>query len=377
MRALLRAGLALLLLAGSSAGALGADRAERELIGEEIRAERRSAIVRAAEAVGPSVVTVSVLRTEIVEGPAFSRQREFFYPFLRSLRRRYYRQAQSVGSGVLVRDDGVLLTNFHVVSGARQIRITLPGGREFSAEYVGGSKLYDLAVLKIEGEGERVPAAPLAESGDLLIGEWVIAIGNPFGYLLGDTEPTVTVGVVSAVSRDILPEQEGGDTIYKDMIQTDAAINPGNSGGALVNSVGEVIGINTFIFSSSGGSQGIGFAIPIETARLVMQEILEHGEVRPVWVGIQIQEFDEDLADMLDLGIDRGVIITKVDAGSPSERAGLRRGDVIRTIDGQRIWDYEDARRALYGTLVDKLVEFEVERPGKRSTHVLRLVERR
>ncbi len=379
--ALLGAVLAVALTTEVGAGGRDGDhggevRGDRDRVGADLQAGRRNAIVRAAEVVGPSVVTVSVLRTEVVEGPAFSRQREFFNPFLRNFRRRYQRSVQGIGSGVVIDADGTMLTNYHVVKGARALRITLPDGREFHAEYIGGSELYDLAVLRIQAEGAELPVAPLAAGSDLFIGEWVLAIGNPFGYLLDDSRPTVTAGVVSAVVRDILPEQGGGDTIYKDMIQTDAAINPGNSGGALVNSAGEVVGINTFIFSSSGGSQGIGFAIPIGTARLVMSEIVGHGEVRPVWVGIQIQEFDDDLAAMLELGSDRGVIITKVDEGSPSDHAGLRRGDVVRRVDGQTIRDYEGARRALYGALVGDQIEFDVERQGELSSHVLRLVEK-
>ena len=364
-------GAVALLAAGPAT--LAGDRHESD---EELNAGRRTAIVRAAERVGPAIVTVSVLRTEIVEGPAFSREREFFNPFLRNFRRRYQRPVQSIGSGVIVSDDGVLLTNYHVVSSARAVRITLPDGREFSADYLGGSELYDLAVFRIQTKGEKLPTAPLAEDDDLWIGEWVLAIGNPFGYLLDDSQPTVTVGVVSAKDRDILPESGNSDAIYKNMIQTDAAINPGNSGGALANSAGEVVGINTFIFSSSGGNQGVGFAIPISTARLLMEEIVHHGEVRPVWVGLQIQEFDHDLAAMLEVEVERGVIITKVDEGSPSDKAGLRRGDVVRNIDGQIIRVYEDARRALYGALVDDLIEFEVERRGEISSHVLRLVEK-
>ncbi len=372
--ALLGAALALAILPGTAPPVATA--ADRESTDADLHDGRRNAIVRAAERVGPSVVTVSVLKTEIVERHAFSPQREYFNPYLRNFRRRYRRDVQSIGSGVIVDARGIVVTNFHVLKGARAVRITLADGREFGAEYVGGSELYDLAVLRMAGDADGIPVAPLAKNDDLWIGEWVLAIGNPFGYLLDDSEPTVTAGVVSAVERDILPEQEGNDAIYKDMIQTDAAINPGNSGGALVNSDGEVVGINTFIFSSSGGSQGIGFAIPIGTARLVMDEIIDHGEVRTVWVGLQIQEYDEDLAGMLELEGGRGVIITKVDDGSPSDRAGLRRGDVVRKIDGQRIRDYEDARRALYGALVGDLIEFDVERSGGESSHVLRLVEK-
>ena len=338
---------------------------------------RRNAIVRASERVGPAVVTVSVLKTQLVEGPAFpSRNQEFFSPFFRSLRRRYWQRVQSIGSGVLFGKEGVVITNYHVVEGAQDLHITLPDGRDFEARYLGGEELYDLAVLQVKNDGEELPQAPLAPTDDLLIGEWVIAIGNPFGYLLNDAQPTVTVGVVSAVGRDILSERENQDTMYKNMIQTDAAINPGNSGGALVNALGEIVGINTFIFSQSGGSHGIGFAIPIGTAERVVSEILDHGEVREVWVGVRIQEIPATLAESLELESTDGVIVASVDRGSPAQKAGVERGDVIRRINGQRIQDFEDARRALYGVLVGDEVEFTILRGDDVSLHRLKLVER-
>jgi serine protease Do len=365
-------GLAALALAG--AGAVRAQdpgSAEEDLFGS-----RRNAIVRASAAIGPAVVTVSVLRSQIVEGPAFP-QREFFSPFFQNLRRRYWQRVQSIGSGVIVRDDAIVVTNYHVVSGAQAIKITLADGREFQARYLGGEELYDLAFLQIVTEGESVPVANLGTSDNLLIGEWAIAIGNPFGYLLDDPHPTVTAGVVSAVGRDILAEQEGSDTIYKDMIQTDAAINPGNSGGPLVNAVGEVVGINTFIFSQSGGSHGIGFAIPIDTVDRVMHEILEYGEVREVWIGVRIQEIPATLAESLELSSTDGVIVASVDEGSPAEHAGLARGDVILRIGTERVRNFEDARRALYGRLVDDVLEFEVQRGSAAPRRFeLHLVER-
>jgi serine protease Do len=338
---------------------------------------RRNAIVRASEIVGPSVVTVSVLRTQLVEGPAFSANQEFFNPFFRNLKRRYWQRVQSIGSGVIVRSDGTVLTNFHVVNGAQEIKITLSDGREYSAKILGAEELYDLAVLRIEARGDVMPVAPLHDGGELYTGEWAIAIGNPFGYLLDDPEPTVTVGVISATSRDILSERENSETLYKDMIQTDAAINPGNSGGALVNALGEVIGINTFIFSRSGGSHGIGFAIRIETAKRVMEEILAYGEVREVWVGVRIQEIPAALAESLELESTDGVIVASVDPGSPADKAGVRRGDVVRQIQGERLRNFEDARRALYGALVGDQIMFLVERGGEKAReHVLKLVER-
>ncbi|NNE44769.1 MAG: trypsin-like serine protease [Gemmatimonadetes bacterium] len=337
---------------------------------------RRNAIVRAAERVGPAVVTVSVLRTQLVEGPAFPQQSEFFYPFFQNLRRRYWQQVQGIGSGVIVSGDGVVVTNYHVLKGARDIKVTLADGREFKARYLGGEELYDLAFLRLDADGAGLPVASLEESEEVLIGEWVVAIGNPFGYLLDDPQPTVTVGVVSATGRDILSEREGSDTIYKDMIQTDDAINPGNSGGALANALGEVIGINTFIFSRSGGSHGIGFAMPVGTVRRVMDEIINHGQVREVWVGVRIQEIPAALAESLDLGSTEGVIVASVDEGSPADTAGLRRGDVVLEIGDDVTRNFEDARRALYGRLVGDRVRFLARRGSDVKEYVLKLVER-
>ena len=336
---------------------------------------RRNAIVLATERVEPAVVTVSVLRAQLVEGPVFP-QEEFFFPF-RQMRRRYWQRVQGLGSGVIVNPDGTVITNYHVVKGAQVIKITLPDGREFGATYLGGTELYDLAVLKLDNAGATVPSAPQGDSSDLLIGEWVIAIGNPFGYLLDDSQPTVTVGVISAKSRDVQVEMNRV-TIYKDMIQTDAAINPGNSGGPLVNALGEVIGINTFILSRSGGSQGIGFAIPMNTVQRVMTEIKDHGALREVWVGVHVQEIPERLAESLELETNAGVIVANVDRGSPADKAGIDRGDVIRKIGNDVISDFEDAKRALYGMMVGDVVDVVIQRGNAQPiTTTLRLVERK
>ncbi len=345
-------------------------------VNDEIAAGRRSALVRAAERAGPSVVTVSVLRTQIVEGPALSPYRDFFNPFFQNLRRRYWQRVQGLGSGVILRKDGTIVTNYHVVKGAEVIKITLADGREFEARFLGGTELYDLAVLKADVGREDIPVANFGGDGDVVIGEWVMAIGNPFGYLLDDTQPTVTVGVVSAVGRDIHSEGET-ETLYKDMIQTDAAINPGNSGGPLVNALGDVVGINTFIFSQGGGSNGIGFAIPIETTRRVVDEVLAHGRVREVWVGVRIQEIPESLAESLELDSRDGVIVASVDPGSPADKAGVRRGDVIRGVGSERVRNFDEARRALYGRLVGDQVTFDTERDGQTSRRTLVLTERK
>jgi serine protease Do len=337
---------------------------------------RRNALVRAAEKAGPSVVTVSVLRTQIVEDGGLGPGADFFSPFFQNLHRRYWQRVQALGSGVIVRKDGTILTNFHVVNGAEQIKITLADGREYEGRFLGGTELYDVAVVRAAVGKDDLPVATLDKSGDLAIGEWVMAIGNPFGYLLDDTQPTVTAGVVSALRRAI--HSEGNqETLYKDMIQTDAAINPGNSGGPLVDAVGDVVGINTFIFSQSGGSHGIGFAIPIATAARVMDEILAHGALREVWIGVRVQEIPESLAQSMDLESREGVIVASVDPGSPAEKAGIHRGDIIHGIGGERIRTFDDARRALYARLVGDRVDFVVEESGKQSTRTLVLTERK
>ena len=193
---------------------------------------------------------------------------------------------QGSGTGFVVRPNGIIVTNQHVVSNAERVVVTLPDGSDLPATVMGEDPLTDIAVLKVERE--NLPTVALGRSTDLMIGEWVVALGNPYAYLLGNSEPSVSVGVVSATERNILP---GGDQtgLYLDMIQTDAAINPGNSGGPLTNALGEVVGVNSSIFSSSGGSVGLGFAIPIERAVRVADEIIKRGSVRRAWVGLEVQ----------------------------------------------------------------------------------------
>ena len=220
-------------------------------VGEQLLLSRRTAITNAAEVVGPSVVTVTVTQVRVFRtGPVLPFNDPFFEEYFRHYfpQREYQQKAYGMGSGFIVSPDGYLLTNEHVVRNASEIKVTLNDGREYPANLVGGDATYDLAVLKIDGDD--LPVAPLGKSDDLLVGEWVVAIGNPFGFLLENTQPTVTAGVISATRRDIRQsEQDTG--VYKNMIQTDAAINPGNSGGPLVNALGDVIGMNTFIFTKT------------------------------------------------------------------------------------------------------------------------------
>ncbi|MBN2565078.1 MAG: trypsin-like peptidase domain-containing protein [Candidatus Eisenbacteria bacterium] len=333
---------------------------------------RQTALVRAAQGVGPATVSISAVKTRVVRTDPMGT--EFFDRFFRGHfpGRTYMEPYQSFGSGVIVDGDGYILTNEHVVGGATQVRVTLTDGREFEARVLGDDSRFDLAVLKIDGED--LPVAELGDSEDLMIGEWVVAIGNPFGHFLNDPHPTVTAGVISALHRDVLAEGES-DAIYKDMIQTDASINPGNSGGPLVNSAGEVIGVNSFIFTTSGGSEGLGFAIPINVARLVINELLEFGHVRDVWVGMRVQDITPALVQSLGLPAIRGVVTSFLEPGSPAERAGVRAGDIVVAVNGRPIDSVRQARRAIFGSRVGDTISVTVLRAGERRDFNIKLEE--
>ncbi|MEX0837786.1 MAG: trypsin-like peptidase domain-containing protein [Gemmatimonadota bacterium] len=272
---------------------------------------RTTAIVRAADRVAPSVVSISVIRTQRVQ--ARSAWESFFLP------PNAQRRSAGFGSGVIVRPEGIVLTNDHVIRDASRIQVSLADGRDFEAELVGTDPVSDIAVLRIEGRD--LPVAPIGTVAGLMIGEWAIAIGNPLGNYAADVEPTVTAGVVSAVNRNITPSSEG-QGFYFGMIQTDASINPGNSGGPLVNALGEIIGINASIISRSGGSEGLGFAIPIDRALPPPHDLVRFGEIRRAWVGLDVEPVEADA-----WGRTRGVRISRVAPGSPADRAALEVGD--------------------------------------------------
>ena len=284
---------------------------------------RLTPIVHAARRVTPSVVSVNVIRRQRV-GPR-SLWEEWFVPF------GHEREVAGLGSGLAIAEGGYVLTNAHVVEGAIEIVVATVDGNDHPAELVGSDALSDLALVKVEAE---IPVPEFGDSDKIFIGEPAIAIGNPFGYLLSNVEPTVTSGVISGTGRHILPgtfsnSGEQGQTIYADMIQTDASINPGNSGGPLVNAEGEVIGVNSAIFSRSGGSQGLGFAIPINRALRIAEQLRDDGRLRRPWVGIDVGPTESDRA-----GRRRGASIVRVAPGSPAEEAELSAGyEVIAVQD--------------------------------------------
>ncbi len=268
------------------------------------------------------------------------------------------RRSSGVGSGVIVSKDGYILTNYHVVSEADEITVETNDDRQFDAEVVGVDSLSDVAVIKLKEHVEDLPVAYLGDSEKLRPGDWVMAVGSPFNL-----SSTVTTGIVSALGR-----QTGGITMYQNFIQTDAAINPGNSGGALVNIDGELIGINTMIFTRTGGYMGIGFAIPINMARNIMEQIIYKGEVSRGWLGVQIGDVDRNMQEALGLKSTKGVLVNDVFDGQPAKKAGIKSGDVILTIDGIETRDANSLKNTVASIDPGKKVPVEIIRNGKKIT---------
>ena len=282
---------------------------------DSIDPRRRTLLTDAVAKVSPAVVTV---QTEVVQNAPVDPFDAFFGSGGSG-----QRVLQGLGTGFIVRSDGVIVTNAHVVNDAKTISVALRDGTPYRARLVGKDETNDIAVLKVDAK--NLPVAELGNSDSLLIGEWAIAIGNPYGFYLGNSEPSVTTGVISGTGRNLAAPNEGSAT-YVDMIQTDAAINHGNSGGPLVDAVGEVIGMNSSIYSPSGGSVGLGFAIPINRVKRVMEDLLLHGVVRQPWLGIRLElpQVNSPLG-----ALRFGVNVRAVVPGSPADGAGIRAGDTL------------------------------------------------
>ncbi len=279
---------------------------------------------------------------------------DFFERFFDQMPKREYK-TQNLGSGVIISKDGFILTNNHVIENADEIIVKLSDEREFKADIVGRDSKTDVALIKIK-DHDNLPVATLGDSDKLEVGEWVVAIGNPFGV-----GQTVTAGIVSAKGREI------GAGPYDDFIQTDASINPGNSGGPLFNTRGEVVGINTAIYSPSGGNVGIGFAIPINMVTRLLSQLKEKGEVTRGWLGVMIQPITKELAESFGLDTNDGALVADVVEKSPAERAGLKRGDVIVEFDGEKIGKMRELPTMVAATPVDKKVKVVVLRNGKKK----------
>ena len=324
----------------------------KETAQNAVTASRRTAIVTAVAKASPAVVNISAVRS-VEQRTSFD---DWFWGEIPTTRRRSLRE---VGSGVVVNKNGHILTNHHVIEGANKITVTVPDGREFTAQVVGYDYLSDLALLET---ATNLPEIQWGDSESLLIGEWVVAIGNPFGLSIGNAQPTVTAGIVSATQRALTVDNR----YHENLIQTDASINPGNSGGALVNIHGELIGINTVLRSTSGGSQGVGFAIPVNKAKKVVQQIIEYGSVIPPYLAMEVQTITEELAEKLSTPMNIGVLVSGIEKQSPIANAGIKRGDVIESISGHRIKNEEDFYALTRLLPLNQLIRCEFNRRGKK-----------
>ena len=356
-------GLALLACSERAESRQFGETASAAQVADQISRSRRTAITRAVEIATPAVVSVNVTGVQQVRyrDPFAGLNDPFFeYFFGRNRSRIIEREIHSVGSGFVVSDDGYIVTNHHVVRYATKIVLAFPDGTKRDGRIVGIDEVTDIALIKVESD-EPLPHLELATNQPPIVGEWVIALGNPFG-LFEASEPSVTVGVVSAVGRDFQPTDQAS---YRDMIQTDAAINQGNSGGPLVNALGQVIGVNTFIYSRGGGSDGIGFAVPSDKVSRIIEELRINGEVdRSIYTGLVVKTVSQRVAMALDLPDTRGVLVDKVDPDSPAEEAGFEPYDVIVAINGDATPDINTARLLLKEFRPGERIELTVVRNG-------------
>ncbi|HVR35000.1 MAG TPA: Do family serine endopeptidase [Methylomirabilota bacterium] len=334
-------------------------RVDADPVGRELNLA--TSFAPAVEQAAPSVVSVSTKRTITTTAPSLPPIMRELFPGMPDSPRE--RQAEGLGSGVIVTEDGYILTNNHVVDGADEVTVKLAEGvEEYAAEIIGTDPYTDIAVLKIEAKG--LPAIRITDSEHLRVGDVVLAIGNPLGV-----GQTVTMGIVSALNRR-------GDILhYEDFIQTDAAINRGNSGGALVDAEGRLVGVNTAIISSTGGSQGIGFAVPSNLARSVLERILRYGKVVRGFLGVDIQNITPALAEMFELPVQSGALVAAIHPDTPADRSDLKEGDVIIEFNGRKITERRQLQLLVSETAPDTEVELKLIRDGKETTVSLVLAE--
>ncbi len=337
-------GIAFIATMGSRSGS---DRGQQSVtVSPQARAllqEFSAAFEAAAAKVNPSVVPIFSEEVKIVQNPFGSSEDpfrqffgdNFFKHFFGEMPKAEKQTVHALGSGVIVSNDGYILTNNHVVQGAQKLTVVMENNRKYTAKVVGTDPQSDVAVIKINASD--LPSAALGNSDELRVGQWVIAVGNPFELM-----HTVTAGIISAKGRSSVNLAE-----YEDFIQTDASINPGNSGGALTDLDGNVVGINTAIYSPSGGNVGIGFAIPINMAKSVMEQLIAHGKISRGYLGLLPQDIDESLARALNLKSTKGSLVGDVTGGGPAEKAGIKRGDIITKFNGKEVENSMDLRNAV------------------------------
>ncbi len=347
------------------------------------------AVVSVANTAGKAVVSISTEHTTKV--PAGGRKfyfnqpfgggnaqpfndefRKYFDDFFGQMPDQEFKQ-MGLGSGVIIDNKGYILTNEHVVNNADKITVTLPDGRELKGEIKGKDARSDLALITVNAP--NLPSAALGDSDTLKIGQWVVAIGNPFGFAMSNPEPTVTAGVISALHRT-LGRVVAQNKDFNDLIQTDAAINPGNSGGPLVNLKGEIIGVNVAIFSTSGGYQGVGFAIPINNAKRIITRLIEGKKIAYGWLGVTVQDLSEDMAKYFGLSDKKGVLIAKVIEDGPGAKSDMKERDIIKMFDNKPINQVKDLLSIVGNTEVGRKVKVVVLRDKKEVTLDVQVGER-
>ncbi len=346
--------------------------ADRFTLNEDISRSRKNIITHTVEEVSPAVVGINVMEIQKFRSP----MADIFGndPYFRDFFPTYEKKIPGLGSGCLISSDGYILTNDHVAGNAVEIVVTMTDGNQYDAEIVGSDQASDICLLKIDAE--NLPFIRMGNSNEMIIGEWVIALGNPFGLFNINDKPSVTVGVISSTGMNL---GEIRSRYYIDMIQTDASINGGNSGGPLVNSLGELIGMNTLIYTSgrSSGSVGVGFAIPSNKIKKIIKDLKQSGSIdRNFWTGLVVQPIDQAIARYYKLKNTRGVIVTHVAEDSPGESAGIKVGDLILKVDRFNIENDSELIAVLHEYNVDEVLELEIQRDNEIMKKELKLERR-
>jgi len=340
---------------------------------DEITNSRRNILTETVKNVSHSIVGINVIEIREYKDPFFSFFDDPFFQKFFGNRGTYNQEVKGLGSGYIISSDGYIVTNDHVAGNATKITVTLTDGRSIDAKIIGADNASDICLLKIEGND--LPFVTLGNSDDIIIGEWVIALGNPFGLFELNDKPTVTVGVVSATGMNL---DAINDRFYLNMIQTDASINGGNSGGPLVNSLGEVIGMNTLIFTSgnNSGSIGLGFAIPVNKIKRIIEELKEKGSIdRNFEIGMRIQTIDEGIAKYYHLKNTKGVIVTKIYPNTPAERGGIEVGDIIVDVEGFKINNENSIFSVFHEFRTGQTITVKIIRDEKELTKQMKLVK--
>ena len=340
---------------------------------DEITNSRSNIITETVKNVSPSIVGINVIEIREYKDPFFSFFDDPFFQRFFGNRGTYNQEVKGLGSGYIISSDGYIVTNDHVAGNATKITVTLTDGRSFDAKIIGTDNASDICLLKIDGDD--LPFVILGNSDDIIIGEWVIALGNPFGLFELNDKPTVTVGVISATGMNL---DAINDRFYLNMIQTDASINGGNSGGPLVNSLGEVIGMNTLIFTSgnNSGSIGLGFAIPVNKIKRIIEELKEKGSIdRNFEIGMRIQTIDEGIASYYHLKSAKGVIVTKIYPNTPAEKGGIEVGDIIIEVEGFKINNENSIFSVFHEFRTGQTITVKIIRDEKELTKQMKLVK--